>query len=72
MPNHPVYTKSGDRYFAQGGWGNAVAMAKEAETATYISRNINTNFKLIADIVSGLKLNLQTGVLGSEINRSYV
>jgi TonB-linked SusC/RagA family outer membrane protein len=61
MPNHPVYTKDG-KFFAQGGWGNAVAQAKEAATATYNTRNINTNFKLIADIVKGLKLNLQAGV----------
>src|SRR6266545_4739331 len=25
MPNHPVYTQSGQHFFAQGGWGNAVA-----------------------------------------------
>lgn len=62
MPNHPVYTQSGEKYFAQGGWGNAVAQAKEGETATYDTRNINTNFKLIVDVVEGLKLNLQSGI----------
>lgn len=61
MPNHPVYSKDG-RFFAQGGWGNAVAEAKEGATATYNTRNLNTNFKLIADLLPGLKLNLQAGV----------
>jgi TonB-linked SusC/RagA family outer membrane protein len=61
MPNHPVYSKDG-KFFAQGGWGNAVAQAKEAETATFKTRNLNSNFKLIADVVKGLKLNLQTGI----------
>ena len=61
MPNHPVYTKDG-KFFAQGGWGNAVAQAKEGATATFLSRTINTNFKLIADVAEGLKLNLQAGV----------
>lgn len=61
MPNHPVYSSDG-KFFAQGGWGNAVAQAKEAETATFNTRNINTNFKLIADIATGLKLNFQTGI----------
>lgn len=60
MPNHPVYSKDG-KFFAQGGWANAVAFAKEAPTASFITRNININFKLIADIVSGLKLNVQAG-----------
>jgi TonB-linked SusC/RagA family outer membrane protein len=60
MPNHPVYTKDG-KFFAQGGWSNAVAFAKEAPTSSYNTRNINANFKLIADIVSGLKLNVQAG-----------
>jgi TonB-linked SusC/RagA family outer membrane protein len=61
MPNHPVYTSDG-KFFAQGGWSNAVAFAKEAPTASFETRNINVNFKLIADIVSGLKLNLQSGI----------
>ncbi|WP_121357284.1 SusC/RagA family TonB-linked outer membrane protein [Flavisolibacter nicotianae] len=61
MPNHPVYTSDG-KFFAQGGWSNAVAFAKEAPTSTYNTRNINTNFKLIADIVEGLKLNVQAGI----------
>lgn len=61
MPNHPVYNKNG-QFFAQGGWGNAVGQAKEAETATFNTRNFNTNFRLIADLVKGLKLNLQTGI----------
>jgi TonB-linked SusC/RagA family outer membrane protein len=61
MPNHPVYTPDG-KFFAQGGWGNAVAQAKEAATATYNTRNISTNFNLIAEIVNGLKLNLQSGI----------
>jgi TonB-linked SusC/RagA family outer membrane protein len=62
MPNHPVYTQSGQHFFAQGGWGNAVAQAKEAATATFTTRNINTNFKLIVEPVDGLKLNLQSGI----------
>lgn len=61
MPNHPVYTSDG-KFFAQGGWSNAVAFAKEAPTASYNTRNLGVNFKLVADIVSGLKLNLQAGV----------
>jgi TonB-linked SusC/RagA family outer membrane protein len=61
MPNHPVYTPEG-KFFAQGGWGNAVAQAKEGATATFLSRSINTNFKLITDITDELKLNLQGGV----------
>jgi TonB-linked SusC/RagA family outer membrane protein len=60
MPNHPVYSKDG-KFFAQGGWSNAVAFAKEAPTSEFNTRSINTNFKLIADIVDGLKLNLQAG-----------
>lgn len=62
MPNHPVYTQSGTKYFAQGGWGNAVAMAKEAATSTFKTQNVNANFKLIADVLQGLKLNLQSGI----------
>src|SRR3989449_3155767 len=49
MPNHPVYTRSGQHFFAQGGWGNAVAQAKEAATATFAARGVNTNFKLIVE-----------------------
>lgn len=62
LPNHPAYTKSGEKFFAQGGWSNAVALAKEAEKATFDTRNINTNFKLIVDVLDGLKLNLQSGI----------
>jgi TonB-linked SusC/RagA family outer membrane protein len=61
MPNHPVYTPDG-KFFAQGGWGNAVAQAKEAATATFNTRNIGTNFNLIAELMKGLKLNLQSGI----------
>lgn len=61
MPNHPVYTADG-KFFAQGGWSNAVAFAKEAPTSSFKTSNINTNFKLIADIAEGLKLNLQAGI----------
>jgi TonB-linked SusC/RagA family outer membrane protein len=60
MPNHPAYTPDG-KFFAQGGWSNAVAFAKEAPTSSYNTRNINANFKLIADLARGLKLNLQAG-----------
>jgi TonB-linked SusC/RagA family outer membrane protein len=62
MPNHPVYTESGTKYFAQGGWGNAVAQAKEAATSSFITRNINTNFKLITELTKDLKLTLQAGI----------
>jgi TonB-linked SusC/RagA family outer membrane protein len=62
MPNHPVYTQSGQKFFAQGGWGNAVAKAKEGAKATFNTRNINTNFKLIVDVLKDLKLNLQAGI----------
>ncbi len=67
MPNHPVYTKDG-KFFAQGGWGNAVAQAKEAVPSTYNTRNLNTNFKLTAEILDGLKLNLQAGINHSAQN----
>ena len=62
MPNHPVYTQSGTKYFAQGGWGNAVAEAKEAATAGFATRSVKTNFKAIVDVAEGLKLNLQAGI----------
>lgn len=62
MPNHPVYTQDGKNYFAQGGWGNAVAEAKEGAKASFKTRNINTNFKLIVDVLKGLKFNLQAGI----------
>ena len=62
MPNHPIYTQSGEKYFAQGGWGNAVAQAREAETSSFNTRNVNTNFKLIVDVLDGLKLNFQSGI----------
>jgi len=75
MPNHPVYTQSGEKFFAQGGWGNAVAFAKEGAKATFDTRDINTNFKLIVDVLKGLKLNLQTGIVhtwqdNTEINKA--
>jgi TonB-linked SusC/RagA family outer membrane protein len=76
MPNHPVYTESGQHFFAQGGWGNAVAQAKEAATATFGTRAVNTNFKLIFEPVDGLKLNLQSGINyrsddNTDIGKSY-
>jgi len=61
MPNHPIYNPQGN-FFAQGGWDNSVAWAKEAATATYKIQDVNTNFKLVADIVPGLQLNLQAGI----------
>ncbi|MEX6687815.1 TonB-dependent receptor [Danxiaibacter flavus] len=60
MPNHPVYTPDG-KYFAQAGWGNAVGYGKEEPTATFKTTNINTNIRLVADIIEGLKMNLQFG-----------
>ena len=67
MPNVPIANPQG-QYFAQGGWGNAVAEAKEAATSTFKTRNLNTNFKLSADIIDGLKLNLQAGINYSSEN----
>lgn len=61
MPNHPVYNKDGN-YFTQGGWSNSVAMAKDGETATYNTREMNGNFKLVANIIEGLTLNAQVGI----------
>lgn len=72
FPNHPVYTQSGEKYFAQGGWGNALAQAKEGETATYLTRNVNTNFKLIIDVAEGLTVNLQSGINMSAINNKDI
>ena len=76
MPNHPIYTESGQHFFAQGGWGNAVAQAKDAATATFVTRNVNTNFKLIVEPLDGLKLNLQSGIDyrtddNTDIGKSY-
>jgi len=62
MPNHPIYTRSGQHFFAQGGWGNAVAQAEEAATAHFNTRSVSTNFKAIVDVMEGLKLNLQAGI----------
>src|SRR6266480_3625480 len=62
MPNHPIYTESGQHFFAQGGWKNAVAYAKEAATDAFVTRGVNTNFKLIVEPLDGLKLNVQSGV----------
>jgi TonB-linked SusC/RagA family outer membrane protein len=67
MPNVPVYNKEG-QFFAQGGWGNAVAEAQQGATSTFNTRNLNTNFKLIADVADGLKLNLQAGINYSSEN----
>lgn len=44
MPNHPVYNADGN-FFTQGGWSNAVALAKESETATFKTREMNGNFR---------------------------
>ena len=76
MPNHPIYTQSGQHFFAQGGWGNAVAQAKDAATATFNTRDVNTNFKLIVEPLDGLKLNLQSGINSrtdnnTDIGKSY-
>jgi len=62
MPNHPIYTLGGQHFFAQGGWGNALAQAQEAATAHFNTRSVGTNFKAIVDVVEGLKLNLQAGI----------
>jgi len=62
MPNHPIYTENGQHFFAQGGWRNAVAYAKDAATDAFATRGVNTNFKLIVEPLDGLKLNVQSGV----------
>src|SRR5437899_7777571 len=62
MPNHPIYTQGGQHFFAQGGWGNAVAQAEEAATAHFNTRSVSTNFKAIVNVVEGLRLNLQAGI----------
>jgi TonB-linked SusC/RagA family outer membrane protein len=62
MPNHPIYTSSGTRYFAQGGWGNAVAQSREAATADFTTRSVNTNVRAIVDLSDLLELNLQSGI----------
>src|SRR5205809_28494 len=61
-PNHPIYTENGQHFFAQGGWRNAVAYAKDAATDAFATRGVNTNFKLIVEPLDGLKLNVQSGV----------
>ena len=61
MPNHPVYNKDGN-FFTQGGWSNSVAMAKEGETATFNTREMNGNFELVAHLMDGLTLNGQVGI----------
>lgn len=58
---HPVYNADGN-FFTQGGWSNAVALAKESETATFKTREMNGNFRLIANIIDGLTLTAQAGV----------
>jgi TonB-linked SusC/RagA family outer membrane protein len=67
MPNVPITNPQGE-YFAQGGWGNAVAEAKQGATSTFTTRNLNTNFKLVGNIADGLKLNLQAGINYSSEN----
>lgn len=67
IPNVPITNPQGE-YFAQGGWGNAVAEAKQGATSTFTTRNMNTNFKLIGNIADGLKLNLQAGINYSSEN----
>ena len=61
MPNHPVYNADGN-FFTQGGWSNSVAMAKEGQTSTFNTREMNGNFRLIADIIEGLTFNAQVGI----------
>lgn len=61
MPNHPVYNADGN-FFTQGGWSNAVAMAREGETSTFNTREMNGNFRLIANLAEGLVFNAQVGI----------
>ena len=72
MPNHPIYTQGGQHFFAQGGWGNAVAQAEEAATAHFNTRSVNTNFKAIVDVAEGLKLNLQAGISSRSQNNTDI
>jgi len=53
-----------------------VAQAKDAATATFVTRNVSTNFKLIVEPLDGLKLNLQSGIDyrsddNTDIGKSY-
>ena len=67
MPNHPVYTPSGN-FFAQGGWSNAVAIAKGKATSDYKTNQLNTNFRLVTDVFDGFKLILQAGIIQTSMN----
>lgn len=61
MPNFPIYNANGD-FFTQGGWSNAIALAKESETATFNTRMMTGNFRLLANIADGLTFTAQSGI----------
>lgn len=61
MPNFAIYNSQGN-YFAQGGWSNAVAWAKEGATATYKTRELNANFEAVVNILKNLTFNGQVGI----------
>jgi TonB-linked SusC/RagA family outer membrane protein len=71
MPNHPVYNNDGN-FFAQGGWGNAVGMAKDGETATYNTKGLNGNFKFVATLSADLTLNAQVGINYQNLNNTDI
>lgn len=61
MPYNPIRNKNGD-FLGQGGFTNGVANATKGATAKFLTRNVTTNFRLIADVLPGLKLTAQTGI----------
>jgi TonB-linked SusC/RagA family outer membrane protein len=61
MPTFPLRNSEGN-FFAQGGWSNAVAIAKEGETATFTTKSASTNVEMIATLAPGLNLNVQAGL----------
>ncbi len=71
MANFPVYNPEG-QFFSQGGWSNAVALAKESETSTYKTREMYGNFKLVANITDELILNAQAGVNYKNLNNEVI
>lgn len=71
MPNFPIYNQYG-QFFTQGGWSNAIALAKESETATFNTREMNGNFRLVANITDGLVLNAQAGVNYENLNNEDI
>lgn len=61
MPTFPMYNEEGN-FFAQGGWSNAIAIAKEGETSTFKTKSANANLEMIATLAPSLTMNLQAGL----------